>query len=100
MRKLKPPQKWIPELYLLASALFYWISTSIFLNPLAIVLVMVLSTLFIWKNTTLGVIVSLLFLLLSLYMILALMSEIAKFSTFTRNAKLMLGVAGTWLGLN
>lgn len=100
MQNLKQIRKWIPELYLLASALFYWVSTSTLLNPFAIFLVLVLSSLFIWKSKTLGVVVGLLFLILSLYMILALMSELSEFSTFNSDAKAMLGIGAAWLGLN
>lgn len=99
MQKLKQIRKWIPELYLLASAIFYWISTSL-LNPVAIFLVALLSALFTWKMKRLGVIVSLLFLILSLYMVLALLSELSEFPTFNTEAKLMLAVGGSWLGLN
>lgn len=100
MQKLKQIRKWIPELYLLASAVFHWVSTSTLLNPFAIFLVAVLVALFIWKPKTLGVIVSLLFLILSLYMVLALVSELREFPTFNKDAKIMLGVGGAWLGLN
>ena len=100
MRKLKQIQKWIPELYLLTSSVFYWISTSTLLNPIAIFLVGVLSVLFIWKRKTLGMIVSLLFLILSIYMVLALISELSEFATFSKDAKVMLGVGAAWLGLN
>ena len=100
MQKLKQLRKWIPELYLLASAVFYWISTSTLLNPFAIFLVAVLLALFTWKMKTLGVIVSLLFLILSLYMILALLSELSEFPIFNTDAKVMLGVGGAWLGLS
>ena len=45
-------------------------------------------------------IVALLFLILSLYMVLALISELSEFATFNTDAKLMLGVGAAWLGLN
>ena len=100
MQKLKQIRKWIPELYLSASAVFYWISTSALLNPFAIFLVAVLLALFTWKMKMLGVIISLLFLILSLYMVLALLSELSEFPKFNKDAKVMLGVGGAWLGLN
>ncbi len=100
MQKLKQIQKWIPELYLLFSAICYWVATSTLFNPVGICLVALLLALFTWKTKTLGIIVSLLFLILSLYMVLALVSEISHFSTFNTKAKVMLAVSGTWLGLN
>ncbi len=100
MHKLKQIRKWIPECYLLASAVFFWIFTATLLNPFAIILVAVLLALFKWKSKTLGVIVSFMFLILSFYMVLALLSELSKFPTFSTEVKLMLGVGGAWLGLN
>src|SRR3989337_3909756 len=99
MQKLKQMRKWVPELYLLASAVFYWISTTL-LNPFAIFLVAFLSALFIWKKKTLGMMVAFLFLILSLYMVLALISEVSEFPTFNNAAKARLGAGGSWLGLN
>ena len=99
MSKLNLLKKWIPEIYLLASAVFYWVSTTL-LNPFAVCLVAVLLILFIKKTKTLGVIVSLLFLFLSLYMVLALLSEVNEFPSFNTRAKQLLGFGGAWLGLN
>jgi uncharacterized membrane protein len=100
MEKIRPIQKWIPELYLLASVLFYWISTGTLLNPIGFFLLAVLLVLFVWKNEILGIAISFLFLILSLYMILALISELNEFPTFNRDAKILLAVGATWLGLN
>ena len=100
MQKLNQIRKWIPELYLFVSVVFYWISTSTLLNPFAILLVAVLLALFKWEMKILGVIVSLVFLILSLYMVLALLSELSEFPSFSTDSKIMLGVGAAWLGLN
>ncbi len=99
MEKTKQLQNWIPEIYLLASAIFYWVSTANLLNPIAFFLLTVI-VLFLWKNEILGIIISFLFLILSLYMILALISELNEFPKFNKDAQIMLLVGGTWLGLN
>jgi hypothetical protein len=100
MEKIKQLQKWIPELYMIASVIFYWISTSNVLNPVALFLLVVLTTLFIWKNEVLGIVISSLFLGLSLFMVLALISELNDFPTFGQNAKTMLLIGAIWLILN
>ena len=100
MERIKLLQKWIPELYLIASVIFYWVSTANLLNPIALFLLAVLAMLFIWKNEILGIVISFLFLGLSLFMVLALISELSEFPTFNQNAKTMLYVGATWLGLN
>lgn len=100
MERIKLLQKWIPELYLIASVIFYWVSTANLVNPIALFLLAVLAMLFIWKNEILGIVISFLFLGLSLFMVLALISELSEFATFNQNAKAMLFVGVTWLGLN
>lgn len=96
----KVNKKWFPELYLIASVIFYWVSAANLLNPVAFCLLAVLAILFIVKNEILGIIISLLFLILSLFMVLALISELNEFAVFNRDAKFMLLAGATWLGLN
>lgn len=100
MEKIKPMQKWIPEIYLIASVIFYWVSTSNLWNPFAISLLVILATLFIWKTNVLGIAISVIFILLSIFMTLALISELREFPTFDNNAKTMLLVGAVWLTLN
>lgn len=100
MDKIKQLQKWIPELYLLLSATFYWVSTEKLFNPIGFFLLVVLTTLFLWRNEILGIIISSLFLILSLYMVLALISELNQFPAFNQDALVMFLVGGIWLSLN
>ena len=100
MEKRKELKKWIPEIYLIASVLFYWISTANLLNLVAISLLVALSILFVWKIDLLGIIIAALFLMLSMFMVLALISELSEFSVFNSEAVLMFFVGGIWLGLN
>lgn len=91
--------KWIPEIYLIASVIFYWVSSTLF-NPIAFLLLTILAVLFIWKNKILGITIAILLLALSLYMVLALVSELNDFPEFNKDALIMLSVGATWLGLN
>lgn len=100
MEKIKPLQKWIPEIYLIASVMFYWFSTANIFNPFAISLLVILAALFIWKTNVLGIAISVVFILLSIFITLALISELREFPTFDNNAKSMLLVGAVWLTLN
>ena len=100
MEKVKQFQKWIPEIYLIVSVFFYWVSTGNVFNPIAFFLLMPLAVLVIWKKEVLGIIISCLFLILSLYMVLALISELNEFPEFNRDARVMLLAGASWLGLN
>lgn len=100
MQRLKRIQHWIPELYLVASTLFYWVSTAHLLNPFAIFLLAILCSLFIWKSKILGLVISFVMLTLSIFMVFALISELKEFRSFNGEAKIMLIVGTLWLGLN
>lgn len=100
MEKIQQLKKWIPELYLLISATFYWVSTENLLNPIGFSLLVVLTALFLWKNEILGIIISFLFLILNLYMVLALIFELNEFPAFNQDALLMFLAGGIWLSLN
>ena len=97
---IKHLTNWIPEIYLLLSVTYYWIMTGTLLNPIAMILLGVL-TIFLWlKNKVLGVAISAVFLLLNLYMVLALISELNEFSTFDKRAWTLLLFGSAYLGLN
>ena len=100
MGKIKRLQKWIPEIYLIASILYYWIMTGTFVNIIAMVLLFVLMILIVWKNTLLGTTISIVLLALNLYMVLALISELMEFPAFNRDAQILLFFGLTYLGLN
>lgn len=89
-----------PELYLIAATLYYWFLTSNLLNPVAIVLLLVLGYQVISKNITSGVIIASMFVLLNLYMVLALMSELSEFDTVNDNYMQLLLFGSLFLGLN
>jgi len=97
MNKGRQILSWTPEILLTAETIFYWLSSSP-LNPIAMTLLAILVTVFVFKNKTLAFVTSILFLLLNSFMCLALLSELNEFSTLNDNAKLMTLVGGTMLG--
>ena len=88
------------EVYLLVSILCYWILTGTLLNPVAAILLAIVATVMISKNKVLGVIISLLFLLLNLYMVLAMISELNAFTSFNERARQLAIFGSLYFGLN
>jgi len=69
----------LPEILLIVGVAFYWLETSIFLNPIAIGLMLFLSLTLITKNKIIKTLTSITFALLSIYMIFAVISEYQEF---------------------
>ena len=69
LKKLKPL---LPELFLITSVIYYWILTANLLNPFAIGLLAVLSYQIVNKKATLGLIISITVIALTLFLVLAL----------------------------
>lgn len=82
----------LPELLLLVVVLFYWISTSNLFNPLAIGLFTSLLLQYIFQNRIVGILLASILIFLSLYLILALLSELKEFQTFNWEAQKLLFV--------
>jgi len=89
-----------PELYLIGATVYYWILTSNLFNPIAIALLVILVLQLIYKKGTTGLIIASLFIALNLYMVLALISELAEFSEPNQNATKLLIFGTLFLGLN
>lgn len=89
----------IPELFLIASVIYYWFLTSNLLNPFAIGLLVVLFFQIISKKATLGIIISSIVIALTIFMILALISELSEFDTATENFNKLLVFGSLYLGL-
>ncbi len=90
----------LPETYLIAATLFYYISAAVIVNWFAVVLILLLVTLLITKNKILGVSIASLWILVNLFMVLALISEVSEFPEFNSDALQLLGVGSLFLGLN
>lgn len=78
------------EYLLIIAVLFYWHGTSNLLNPFAIGLLVVLIFQIILKNNVIGVLIPCVLILLSMYMILALLSEVNEFESFNSDAQRLL----------
>lgn len=82
----------LPEYLLITSVLFYWISTGLALNFIAISLLTIIISQIIIKNKVIGIIIPSLLIILSLYMILAVISEVREFPSFNVEARTLLAV--------
>ena len=77
----------LPEYLLIAVALCYWVSAGHLWNPIAISLIVILILQIIIRNRVVGLLIPSLLILISFYMLLALMSEFSEFSAFSADAK-------------
>jgi hypothetical protein len=82
----------IPEYFLIVSVVFYWISSAQIFNPFAIGFITLLLLQLNLKNKVFGTILGSLLILISLYMLLALFSELSEFNSFNSQAKTLLYV--------
>lgn len=90
----------IPELYLILAVLYYWSLTASLLNPIAISLLLVLVYQIITRNRILGIVIATVLILASVYLILALLSELSEFIEFNDDAKELAIFGVLYLGLN
>jgi len=86
--------------YLLLSIGYYWMETGVLFNPLAIALLVIIGLhLFVAKGLWKHLFPSL-FILINLFMFLALFSEFSEFESLTSDALILLSVGTLYLGLN
>lgn len=78
------------EYLLIVAVLFYWHGTSNLLNPFAIGLLITLIGQLIFKNSVTGILIPCIFILLTMYMLLALLSEVNEFESFNSAAQRLL----------
>ncbi|WP_422107959.1 hypothetical protein [Winogradskyella sp.] len=90
----------IPELFLMASVIYYWTLTPNLFNPFAIGLLGILIYQVIRKGATLGLIISAIFIALTLFMVLALISELSEFEVVNQNYKNLIIFGSLYLGVN
>ena len=82
----------LPEYLLIAAVVFYWFSAGLSVNYIAIGLITVLILQIIYKIRIVGIIIPSVLVMISLYMLLAIMSELNEFLTFNSDAKELLFV--------
>lgn len=86
----------IPEYFLIAAVLFYWVSTANALNLFAISLLILLILQIIFKNKILGTLIPIVLILACLFLLLALFSEFREFPSFNSEAKTLVFVGLTY----
>jgi len=89
-----------PEIYLTFATIYYWILTPNLFNPIAVVLLAILTYQIIYKNSTIGLVISSLFLVLNLYLVLALISELHEFTEVNDGFIKLILIGSIFLGLN
>ncbi|WP_323788629.1 hypothetical protein [Psychroserpens sp.] len=90
MKLLKKIILSLPEYLLIAAVLFYWMSAGQPINYIAIGLIIAIVLQIIFKNKMVGIAIPFLLIITSLYMILALISEVREFPSFNAEAKTLL----------
>jgi len=90
MKNLKKIFLLLPEYLLSAAVIFYWASAGKAINFIAIGLLIALILQIIFKNKFVGILIASLLIILSIYMLLAVMSEFNEFPTFNSDAKTLL----------
>lgn len=95
--KLKPL---IPELFLIVSIVYYWVLTANLFNPFAIGLLAILGYQIVTKKSTLGLVISVAVIVLTLFLVLAMLSELSEFQVANQNYKNLLIFGTLYLGTN
>ncbi len=90
MTNLKKHLKQLPEYILIAYTIFYWLSAGIIVNPIAIVLIGILTLQIIFQNRITGILIPTIIIFVCFYMLLALISEVKEFPTFSSDAQQLL----------
>jgi hypothetical protein len=98
--KIRRLKSFIPELFLITSVIYYWTLTSNLLNPFSIGLLAILGYQIISKKATLGLIISAVVVLITLFLVLALISELAEFEVANQNYNNLFIFGSFYLGLN
>ncbi|WP_431158510.1 hypothetical protein [Winogradskyella poriferorum] len=89
-----------PEIYLVLATLYYWFLTANLLNPFAIFFLVLLAYQIYTEKFITGVIIASLLILINLYLVLALFSELAEFPEPNSNYNYLLIFGSLFIGLN
>ena len=98
--KLSTLRNYIPEGFLIVSVIYYWMLTAHLLNPIAIILLAVMAFQVISKNTISGLLILGIFILLNLYLVLALLSELSEFDMVSSNYNKLVIMGTLYIGIN
>lgn len=94
----KSVSKWYPEIFLIISVIIYWALSTTLVNPIAITLLASLVAQLRFKNKIFGIGLSIVFMLLCLYMMLAIFSDLVNLETFYPRGWLMIAFGVSYFG--
>lgn len=98
MNKTKQIVMKLPEYYILILAILAAYKSPFSFTPIGTALAVIMIFQIVYKNKISGLVISILFLMVNLYMIFALLSEFQEFSSFNSEAKkLLFGGLSIWL---
>lgn len=80
----------LPETYIILVVLFTGYSAPFSIHPLALIIAAIVSLQLIFRNAISGIMLANLFIIMNVYMIMALLSEFHEFSTFNLAAAKLL----------
>src|SRR5690606_22328319 len=89
-----------PEIYLSFATIYYWFLSPNLFNSTAFSLLASLTYHSIYKNSTIGLVISSLFLVLNLYLVLALISELHEFTEVNAGFIKLILIGSIFPGLN
>lgn len=87
MKNFKVLLKWFPEIILILITLYYWLDTGKFWNPFAIGFLVFLVVHMKLNKRIIGIILGVVFSLLTTYLFLAWYSDVIKFKVYDGAAK-------------
>lgn len=87
---LKKLLLYLPEFLFLDATIIYWFAEGLVFNPLAIILFVIMLQQLLFRARVSGLIISSAGLLIGLYLLLALFSELSEFATFNSQAQELL----------
>ncbi len=89
-----------PEVLFLLSVVFYWFSTAVILNPVAITFLLLGLIMMTRLYKMLSVIIGIIYGLLNFYLVFALLSEFYEFPNVTGQAIYMMFVGSAFISFN
>lgn len=87
MKKIKLFIHWFPEIVLILITLYYWLDTGKLWNPFAISLMLFLLVHICLNKRVVGIVLSIIFGLMTTYLFIAWYSDIIKFKVYDEKAK-------------
>ncbi|MCT8339937.1 hypothetical protein MG296_07715 [Flavobacteriaceae bacterium TK19130] len=100
LKYIKPLLYWLPEMYLLLATAFYWVLTGLWFNPVALFLMGLLVIQMLYNPRSLGLFIASIFILLNVYLIAAMVSDLMDIAVFGYSAQQLLVFGLAFMGIN